>query len=279
MKKNTDLKAFYFPHDIGACNDPKLIDLRIRFGWKAIGMFWAITEALHKEDNGSLPKHIISSMILDFYLQEEIRESRHIREEVKEFENLLYANALLIECDGITTSLRVQENLQKRMEKSKKAKASAMARWGNNKPNNANAMRLECERNAIKERKGKEIKVKESKYMSEKDFDIFWELYPNKVNKSKAKKKFLNIKKDKLDNILDSIKKYKLSDQWKKENGKFIPHPTTWLNGERWEDEFRDNKIDWDNLTDEEVYLKMHSSSKLARELKQHDEARYVKLL
>ena len=49
------LKAFYFSHDIYASSDPKLIDLRIRFGWKGIGMYWAIIEALHKEENGMMP--------------------------------------------------------------------------------------------------------------------------------------------------------------------------------------------------------------------------------
>ena len=27
------------------------------------------------------------------------------------------------------------------------------------------------------------------------------------------------------------------SEQWKKDDGQFIPHPTTFLNGERWNDE------------------------------------------
>ena len=34
-----------------------------------------------------------------------------------------------------------------------------------------------------------------------------------------------------------AIAKQKLSDQWTKEGGQFIPHPATWLNGKRWEDE------------------------------------------
>ena len=37
--------------------------------------------------------------------------------------------------------------------------------------------------------------------------------------------------------LLDAIEKQKKSEDWKKEGGKFIPYPTTWLNGKRWEDE------------------------------------------
>lgn len=35
--------------------------------------------------------------------------------------------------------------------------------------------------------------------------------------------------------MLDAIERQKQSDQW--QEPKFIPHPTTWLNQRRWEDE------------------------------------------
>lgn len=37
--------------------------------------------------------------------------------------------------------------------------------------------------------------------------------------------------------IMSAVQKQKESEDWQKENGKYIPHPTTWLNGERWLDE------------------------------------------
>ena len=40
-----------------------------------------------------------------------------------------------------------------------------------------------------------------------------------------------------LEVLLTAIEKQKESAQWSKDNGQFIPHPTTWLNGRRWEDE------------------------------------------
>ena len=36
---------------------------------------------------------------------------------------------------------------------------------------------------------------------------------------------------------MNAIEQQKESAQWSKDNGQFIPHPTTWLNGKRWEDE------------------------------------------
>ncbi len=165
MESPEEFKTFYFPHDTGASYDPKLINLRMKFGWKAIGMYWGIIEALHKEKNGELPQHLISSMIDDYYNQEEIREMRHVREEATLFEESLYANALLVSSNGIATSLRVKENIRKRHEKSDKARDSANARWLDK-----NKLQYKCERNAnaMLESKVKDSKVKKIIKTSEK---------------------------------------------------------------------------------------------------------------
>lgn len=70
-------------------------------------------------------------------------------------------------------------------------------------------------------------------------FDAFWDLYPRKVNKKKSKEKFLKICKDEntFNAIMRGLKKQMNSLQWQKDDGQYVPHPTTWLNGERWLDE------------------------------------------
>ena len=70
-------------------------------------------------------------------------------------------------------------------------------------------------------------------------FDIFWKSYPKKVNKAYAKRVFvkLNPSRQLFEKMLSAIEEQKNSIDWKKENGQFIPHPSTWLNGERWADE------------------------------------------
>ena len=40
-----------------------------------------------------------------------------------------------------------------------------------------------------------------------------------------------------IDVLLSAISNQKKSEQWRRDGGKYIPHPTTWLNGKRWEDE------------------------------------------
>lgn len=67
-------------------------------------------------------------------------------------------------------------------------------------------------------------------------FDKFWSAYPRKVAKGDARKAFNKvIKTVPLHVLIDSVEKHKKSEQWK--DPKFIPHPATWLNGERWEDD------------------------------------------
>lgn len=72
----------------------------------------------------------------------------------------------------------------------------------------------------------------------DKDFLAFWNSYPKKKAKANAEKAFkkLNIHNGLLEKILKAIERQKRSEQWKKDNGQFIPFPATWLNGKRWED-------------------------------------------
>lgn len=73
-------------------------------------------------------------------------------------------------------------------------------------------------------------------------WDEFWLAFPRKVGKTDAIRawKRLNPTSDLQKNILASLEQHKSTDQWKKDGGKYVPHPATWLNGRRWEDELRD---------------------------------------
>lgn len=70
-------------------------------------------------------------------------------------------------------------------------------------------------------------------------FDTFWTAYPKKLGKASALKAWKTLKPDAalLDVILKAIVTAKASQAWLKDNGQFIPHPASWLNGKRWEDE------------------------------------------
>ena len=72
----------------------------------------------------------------------------------------------------------------------------------------------------------------------EEYFDTFWRAYPRKVGKGDARKKFAKaLTKTSFENIMEALGEVKASAQWQKGDGQFIPHPATWLNQERWEDD------------------------------------------
>jgi hypothetical protein len=85
-------------------------------------------------------------------------------------------------------------------------------------------------------------------------FLIFWECYPLKVKKPKAQAAFLKLKPDRvlLDRMLAAIDRQLQSRAWRKDNGRYIPHPATWLNNKQWEDEIQPDLPD-DSVWDEFV--------------------------
>ena len=68
-------------------------------------------------------------------------------------------------------------------------------------------------------------------------FDTFWKHYPRKVSKPNALKAWIKIKPDDelTKTIISAISKQNLSAK----EEQFIPHPASWLNGRRWEDEVK----------------------------------------
>lgn len=68
-------------------------------------------------------------------------------------------------------------------------------------------------------------------------FDKFWSVYPRHEGKQNARKAFEKLKVDEplLETLINAIVKQKQSAQWS--DPQYVPHPATWLNGRRWEDE------------------------------------------
>ena len=68
-------------------------------------------------------------------------------------------------------------------------------------------------------------------------FDEFWSLYPRKVNKAVARKSWQRLTEAQQLMAAKAISVH--CDYWKEKETEleFIPHASTWLNGERFEDE------------------------------------------
>lgn len=79
---------------------------------------------------------------------------------------------------------------------------------------------------------------REGQKAKEEWFSRFWAAYPKKRNKARARQAFFRIKKiEKVFPVMmQALGRQKASADWQKDGGQYIPLPTTWLNGERWED-------------------------------------------
>ena len=86
-----------------------------------------------------------------------------------------------------------------------------------------------------------QLNTKESntKELSIYPFEAFWTAYPKKVAKEAARKAWAKLKPDETlgKAIIQAVENAKKTTDWKKEKGQYIPHPATYLNGKRWEDE------------------------------------------
>ena len=87
-------------------------------------------------------------------------------------------------------------------------------------------------------------------------FCIFWEEYPKKVGKTAAEKAFMKLKPsaEMLQQMLDTIKAQKQTEQWMRDNGQYIPNPATWLNRGQWEDEITVPQSQKADITLEELF-------------------------
>jgi hypothetical protein len=71
-------------------------------------------------------------------------------------------------------------------------------------------------------------------------FDEFWAQYPKKRSKGQAERAWVKIKPDEqlFKAILDGLERAKTSVEWLKDDGQYIPYPSSWLNAKGWEDEY-----------------------------------------
>jgi len=83
--------------------------------------------------------------------------------------------------------------------------------------------------------------------MNEFNFDDFWHVYPRKIAKNAARRAYDSaLKKVTADEILSAVKIFSANSRSTEKQ--YIPHPSTWLNGERWLDDVTDET--WGNLNE-----------------------------
>lgn len=105
---------------------------------------------------------------------------------------------------------------------------------------------IRIEENRIEENridtKSKITKTKEVSYTEQ--FEKFWNEYPEKKGKGKAYDVWNRLSQQEKDICIVAIVKQVKNNHFRNKSGvDYIPHPTTWLNQKRWEDEVKEEKV------------------------------------
>ena len=112
----------------------------------------------------------------------------------------------------------------------------------NNKNQNQNQNQIQNQsqsQNQNQNQKQSKKTNKEKAQEREVRFERFWAVYPRKAAKAAARRAFDRINPDEalMEIMTTAIEKWKKTEQWNDNDGRYIPHPATWLNQRRWEDE------------------------------------------
>jgi hypothetical protein len=101
----------------------------------------------------------------------------------------------------------------------------------------------QAERLTVETAQGTESPVNHAMTLVEQQFELFWQLYPRKAGKKTAKRTWIRIKPNEalFLTIMSAINVANQYWQHQRISLKHIPHPSTWLDEERWEDEFSES--------------------------------------
>ena len=152
--------------------------------------------------------------------------------------NVIIVNFMKRQAQNLTGYERVKKYREKKKDSKIKVKSGEKYVINDNASDNAND-NARIDKNRID--KNRIDILSSSKTMKDGDsgFYQFWESYPRKIGKVSAIKAWQRIKAnpEEVVKILDAIKVHKDSEQWQRDGGRFIPHPATFLNQRRFDDE------------------------------------------
>lgn len=115
-------------------------------------------------------------------------------------------------------------------------------------------------RKEVKERKARTV-------LADDTFEWFWKLYPNKKAKKDALIMWNRLESKEKTMAVDWLQKYLI--YWKKKaiEKQFLPHPATWINGRRWED----------NLSDDVAIQKTNVQEQISKEIQEEERLEKVR--
>ena len=106
-------------------------------------------------------------------------------------------------------------------------------------------------------------------------FDDWWSVWPKKVGKEAALKKWKSLKCDEIvDRLIADVELRKEKHwDWIKDNGQYIPNPATYLNGKRWEDQITELPEVSNNGSYQQAHRKLSAAEQAAADVKRYEAA------
>ncbi len=275
--------AFYFPHFCNARHDRKIRRLRKELGLEGYGIFFMLLETLREQTDYKYPLEDIDLLSDEYGTSEAKLKTVLTKYDLFQLDEkgMFFSSNLIMylrpymegkekkRINGIRGNLIRYNHISK--AESKKMSDEEIIEFNEN-------LKLESRKSSLSDRTFSQSKVKESKLneIKEKEikdivllsFENFWNSYNKKVGRKKSFEKYKLLSKK---NILPDINEHiEIIEKWhktKKWKDGYQPHPTTWLNGELWDDEFP-REIVFNGMTEEE------HKQRIRKDLAERKEAR-----
>lgn len=209
----------WYKHDSNANQDAKLKKVRMKYGMEGYGLYWYCLELIAQ----SVEKHNLT-----FELEHDAEiiacdTAIHV-DRVQEMMSFMVEKGLFENSHGRITCLKMATRTDEYTQKLLK-ELGALPTVSRDCPDTLDT------KSELKE----ENRIEENRLIA--SFDAFWEKYPKKVDRKKALAKWMKIKpsEEMAKKIISDVEARKRRGEWK--DKQYILNPTTYLNGERWNDQ------------------------------------------
>jgi hypothetical protein len=205
----------YFLHDSNSFNDEKITELYLEFGYEGLGLFYTILEKLAFQEKP------IKTIVLKHQLNvgKKLEKCWAFMEQID-----------LISTNNGETFNKQLLNFSEKYQIKKEKNSKRIAEWRENQSVSENVTRYESVGNTPKLNKSK---VKESKVNRIDEFEIFWEGYGKKIDRSKCEKIWNKLTDEEITKITMTFAKYVEANP----DIQFRKNPSTYLNGKCFNDE------------------------------------------
>jgi hypothetical protein len=225
----------WFRHDSNANLDEKLQEVLLDYGLEGYGLYWYCIELIVGKTNTDN---------ITFELKHDARiiarNTGSTPQKVEEMMKRFVSLGLFENVDGKITCLKVAKRLMSSatsnpqmrnlIQNIKISHDSVMTASDKISPDKTRLDKIRLDK-----KKPSRAVALVNEYVDD-GFNKFWESYPKKVGRDAALKSWEKVKPP-IDDVIYALAWQKQSEQWHKNNGQFIPNPSTYLNQGRWKDE------------------------------------------